>query len=888
MRNDLFNPTIVDILASFKLDKVYVKAEGPYLYDESGNCYMDFISQYGAIPFGYNPGFIWEAIERVQREMLPSFVQPSLPVKAMELAERLAELAPGDLCYSTFSQSGTEAVEAAIKLARSSSGKEIIISTHNSFHGKTLGSLSATGKASYQKPFYAPVAGFVQIPFNDTEALKQILAEYDGQVAAFIVEPIQGEGGIVAADEDYLRQTAQICREKQILFILDEIQTGLGRTGSMFLCEQYGIEPDILILAKALGGGMLPLAACISSKAIWNDDFGQLHSSTFANNNITCAVGLAVLDKLCENDCQLIKEVAAKGGYMLDKLNDIASRYPDVIKEIRGRGFMVGVEFCELRDCGSYEVEYITRQEGFTALLCGYLLNVHHLRFAPYLNNSMTLRLEPNLTITNEEIDRVCAALEDICRILHFKNYGLLYKYIIGDNTHYKAIKDYRARSRKVKYSDLQSVKNKSDKFAFIVHYPDPSDIIDNNPSFEQFSREELYEYMNWQNGFDQPDICCYMPAITTKAGATVEGWFIGIPYGAKQLMNMPRQQVVEMIKRAVDKGKELGAGVVGLGALTSVVTKGGRDVVGRGVAITSGNSFTTLMAMEALLKGAAMLNINIEEAGGAVVGASGSIGRACSLLLSQQLNKLCLLGNADRPRSSMKRLNILAADIMNLANSNRLKNKICGMSKWWADVLVNSGASWKTSQLARRIEQQEQLVWNEWEECFRILNQPGPIIFGLDLDEYLPRYNMIVAASNSPEKLIFSKHLSSGTVVCDVARPPDVSAEVAEKRKDVLILEGGLVEFPDSIAFGPNLGYRDGVNMACLVETILLALENRQDDYSIGRQLDFATINYMQELSEKHGFTLAGLLNNKKEIELQAIETVYFNANNTHFQRAK
>jgi predicted amino acid dehydrogenase len=516
------------------------------------------------------------------------------------------------------------------------------------------------------------------------------------------------------------------------------------------------------------------------------------------------------------------------------------------------------------------------------------LLNVHHLRFAPYLNNSMTLRLEPNLTVTIEEIDRMCSALENICQILHFKNYGLLYKYIIGDNNNYKIVKDYRPHSRQVKHSDLQLVKNRSNKFAFVVHYPDPSDVIDNNPSFEQFSRDELYEYMSWQSGFEQPDVCCYMPAITTKAGITVEGWFIGIPYGAKQLMSMPRQQVVEMIRRAVDKGKELGAGVVGLGALTSVVTRGGRDVVGRGVAITSGNSFTTLMAMEALLKGAAMLNIDVEEAGGAVVGASGSIGRACSLLLSQQLNKMCLLGNADRPRSSMKRLNLLAADIMNLANVNRLTDKSCGMSKWLSEVLMNSSETWKTSHLALRIKKQEQLEWKEWEECFQMLKIPKPITFGLDLEEYLPKYNMIVAASNSPEKLIFPKHLSAGTVVCDVARPSDVSAEVAEKRKDVLILEGGLVEFPDAIAFGPNLGYRDGVNMACLVETVLLALENQQDDYSIGRNLDFDTINYMQALSEKHGFTLAGLVNNKKEIETQEIETVYFNANNTHFRKAE
>ena len=173
-RNDLLNPTLKKVLETFKLDKNYIQGEGSYLTDDTGIRYLDFIAQYGAVPFGYNPDFAWDALEEVRKKGLPSLVQPSLPGEALKLANILAEVSPGDLCYATFCQSGTEAVEAAIKLARSKTGREMIVSTTNSFHGKTLGALSATGNNSYQTPFRAPAPGFIKAPYNDIDALGRI------------------------------------------------------------------------------------------------------------------------------------------------------------------------------------------------------------------------------------------------------------------------------------------------------------------------------------------------------------------------------------------------------------------------------------------------------------------------------------------------------------------------------------------------------------------------------------------------------------------------------------------------------------------------------------------------------------------------------------------
>lgn len=877
-RSDLFNPTIFKVLNNFKIDKEYTKGYGNYLVDAEGIKYLDFIAQYGAVPFGYNPEFVWEALERVRKSRTPSLVQPSIPVEAVKLANKLADCSPGDLCYATFSQSGTEAVEAAIKLARSATGRKIIISTERSFHGKTLGALSATGREVYQTPFDAPAPHFEYIAYNDAEALRSVLATKAEQVAAFIVEPVQGEGGIIPAQKGYLQEIQSICREYGVVFIVDEIQTGLGRTGYLFACEEEGIEPDVMLLAKALGGGMLPIGVCLSSPRVYNDDFGSLHSSTFANNNLTCAVGSAVIDRLLKDDRQIIKEVKAKGEYLLSKAQELAVAFPEVIKEVRGKGLMVGIEFCDLDDCGSYDMVYLAEKKGFTGLLAGYLLNCHQIRVAPFLNNPMTLRLQPTFNITYEEIDLVISKTALICKIMKMKDYAQLYRFLLGDNKTTHKLTDYRLVSKTTKASALQKGETAEEKFAFILHYPAPEDMTANNPSFAVFSRPELYELMEWESKNDEPGLVCHMPAIRSAAGKIAEGWLIGVPYGARQMMNLPRAEVVKTITEAVDMGRDLGAKIVGLGALTSVVTRGGRSVQGRNVAITSGNSFTVLMAMEALYRGAKKMRKNLDQVQGAVVGASGSIGRTCSLMLSEEVAHITLLGNSEHPVSSKNRLNSLAREIIALAVKRRNAGKSGGLSSWLektAQILARDKSE-PGAAYWQEISQGENLTLEKLNRICSYMQIPSPLTLSIDINKDLVNCDLIVAASNSPEYLIYPRHLKPGAVVCDVARPADISPEVYAARNDVLILEGGLVQFPDQIRFGPNLGYRDGVNMACLTETILLALEGDYQDYSIGMKLPLETIEYFRDLGEKHNFSLAGLMMGNREVTDKDIEEIY------------
>ncbi|NLW91661.1 MAG: aminotransferase class III-fold pyridoxal phosphate-dependent enzyme [Syntrophomonadaceae bacterium] len=880
LRQDLLNPSLKKVLTTFHLDKTYLSGRGHYLEDDKGITYLDFISQYGAIPFGYNPDFIWDKLNEIRERALPSLVQPSLPAEALKLANMLSDLTPGDLCYSTFCQSGTEAVEAAIKLARSASGKQIIVSASNSFHGKTLGALSATGKDSYQEPFFAPAPGFVRVPFNDVLVLEDLFAREHQNIAAFIVEPVQGEGGIIVAAPGYLTAVRHLCDEYNVVFILDEIQTGLGRTGKLFACEHDGVAPDILLSAKALGGGLLPLGVTISTPAVWNEEYGMLHSSTFANNNLTCAVGIAVLEKLLSNDGELIREAEAKGKYLLEKANDLARQYPGVIKEVRGLGLMVGIEFTDLKDIGSYDISFIADQGGFTALLAGYLLNVHHIRLAPFLNDSMTLRLEPSLTITYAEIDRVIQALSRVCEIMYNQDYAQFYRYLIGDCSLPVATRDYRSITRRVKASEMAEGEEARNKFAFIIHYPAPEDVSTNNPSFIAFSRKELYSFMKWQAQTSEPGTTCHMPAFKGANGNIAQGWLVGVPLGAREIMSLPREHTVAIIQSAVDKARELGAGIVGLGALTSVVTRGGRDVQGRGVGITSGNSFTTLMAMEALFEGAEKMKIDTKNERGAVVGAVGSIGRACAMLFSERAARITLLGNPGRVFSSNSRLDALANEMLQLAWKRMQGGELGGLSRWLDEA--RQGLETSTQPAADSLLQDLLLGRNltfEWlERVSSLLGKERPIAYSLNLEETLPQCRLIVAASNSPEYLIHSHHLQPGTVVCDVARPADVSPEVYQERDDVLVLEGGLVRYPDDVCFGPNLGYRDGVNLACLSETILLALEGDYNDHSIGSKLPLEAMEYFRHLARKHGFGLAGLRMGGREITEEEIEAIYQN----------
>ncbi|MEX0974788.1 MAG: aminotransferase class III-fold pyridoxal phosphate-dependent enzyme [Bacillota bacterium] len=283
---DLFakyvNPGLKMLLSAVGFDKKFARADGVSVFDDSGKKYLDFLGGYGSLPFGHNPKDILAAVDRVNDS--PNFLQAQASPFQAALAHDLAQISPGDLEITFFSNSGTEAVESALKLARGAQGEGVFIHCTGAFHGKTLGSLSVGGREKYKKPFLPLLPGTVEIPFGDADALEKALREH--KVAAFIVEPIQGEGGVMVFPDGYMRKVRELTERYGAILILDEVQTGFGRTGKMFACEHEGIAPDILCLAKALGGGVAPIGATIATKRVWEKAYGGLsravlHTSTF-------------------------------------------------------------------------------------------------------------------------------------------------------------------------------------------------------------------------------------------------------------------------------------------------------------------------------------------------------------------------------------------------------------------------------------------------------------------------------------------------------------------------------------------------------------------------------------------------------------------------------
>jgi predicted acetylornithine/succinylornithine family transaminase len=368
-----------------------VRGEGTRVWDTEGKEYLDFVAGIAVTSLGHAHPVLVEAIQKQAAELIHvSNLFYSVP--QLQLAELLVQVSCLDRVY--FQNSGAEALEACIKLARrwghdKKDGAYEIISAIGGFHGRTLAAITASGTPRYKEPFGPPLPGFINVPFNDVQAIKDATTP---MTCAILLEPIQGEGGVNIPDDDYLKQVRAWCDEQNILLILDEVQTGVARTGTMFAYEQYGVEPDIMALAKGLAGGV-PIGAILAKEEIALMFVPGDHGSTFSGNPLATAAGYAVLKFIV--DTNLAAQVQEKGERLIAKLHSLEDRH-GTISEVRGRGLLCAVQF------DADIAEQVTRE----ALAEGLLLN--NLR-------PNVLRIAPPLTVTDEEID---AAVEKLDRVL--------------------------------------------------------------------------------------------------------------------------------------------------------------------------------------------------------------------------------------------------------------------------------------------------------------------------------------------------------------------------------------------------------------------------------------------------------------------------------------
>jgi ornithine--oxo-acid transaminase len=410
------NPQFVRVLRTIGFDRTWSRAEGQYLYDADGQRYLDLLGGFGMFNVGRNNRRVRAALVEALELETPGSVQLGVSLLPGLLAERLLALTPPRLEKVLFTSSGTEAVEAALKLGRAATGRARVLSTEHAFHGLTLGSLSAAVDAHFTDRFGPLLPDFDRVPFGDLDALERELARED--VALFLVEPVQGKG-VNLPPAGYLEGAQGLCRRHGTLFAVDEVQTGFGRTGRMFAFEHWNLEPDLVTVAKSLSGGYVPVGALLLAQRVYDAVFDSLehsvsHGSTFAPNDLAMAAGLATLDELARE--QLVERSARLGAILLERTAPLIEEHA-VVKEQRGLGLMWALEFAE-PEAGSLAWRVMERvQAGLFAQLVVVPLFTRHRMLSQVAGHDLAvLKILPPLVITEQDLDDFVESLDDVIR----------------------------------------------------------------------------------------------------------------------------------------------------------------------------------------------------------------------------------------------------------------------------------------------------------------------------------------------------------------------------------------------------------------------------------------------------------------------------------------
>ena len=414
------NPQWARLLGLLEMDVRYERCVGAELFTADGRRIVDFLSGYCVHNVGHNHPDVVEALQRELARCGPAMIQTHVADLAGELAERLCARAGGRLSKAFFASSGSEGVEAAIKFARAHTRRTAILAAEHAFHGLTCGALSLMSDEFWREGFGPLLPGVETVPFGALEALERELKSK--QFAAFIVEPIQSEAGVRVPDADYLRNVEALCRRYGTLFVLDEVQTGMYRTGTFLAAHQFGVEPDIVVLAKALSGGLVPVGAVLMSDEVCDSVYSSLprafvHTSTFGENSLAMRAGLATLEVLEHEG--LGKRAIESGKYLRDQLT-AGLREFEMVREIRGMGLLMGIEFKapkQLRLRIPYEafgavhggmfgqilVMRLFRDFGFLTQVCG--------------NNFTVLKVAPPLVVEEVQMDAFVAAVRSVMEL---------------------------------------------------------------------------------------------------------------------------------------------------------------------------------------------------------------------------------------------------------------------------------------------------------------------------------------------------------------------------------------------------------------------------------------------------------------------------------------
>jgi acetylornithine/succinyldiaminopimelate/putrescine aminotransferase/predicted amino acid dehydrogenase len=856
--NTALNPERRFLLEHMGFDRTIVRAEGNYLFDEHGTRYLDALAQYGALPFGHNPSFLWDCLEELRRSSAPSFTQPLLNEASETLARRLVGLVAG-MAHVIFVNSGAESIEVAIKVARARTGRRRILTVERGFHGQTNAALCATANGRLRAPFLLDEEHFTRLPFADLLALEAALDQNDA--AALIIEPVQGEGGMHVQPPAYLVGAQTLCRRAGALLVLDEIQTGLGRTGTMFGYQQHGaIEADVVLLSKALGGGLVPLGAVLCREEAWSEAVGMRHSSTFANSHLLCAVGSATLAALEAEDQALLRHVQRRGEQLREGLDQLAAEYPTAIAAVRGQGLMQGVELCPWSGATSY-FNALASSSGYAVpIVAGYLLSEHHVLTAPTFHPNNVLRVQPPLTIREDEIAVIVRAIGAAVRLIAEEDFGHLFTGLVPFEG--ASRRPRPAPPRDAPRASIRGGSGRRRRFAFLIHPTDDEALFDILPAavkeLGESTRQSWMRWMkSWSSKMREPGVVFHLDELQSRTGVSVEGWLIGAVPTPYDIIKMGAAARAQLMSRYIEEARKVGADVVGLGAFTSVITDGGATVADCGLHVTTGNSLTAIASAESLLHHPALSRRDLVAERFAVVGAAGSVGRLVAFHLGHNgAHRLRLIGNAGN-QLALAALKAVGGELLLSVIKRRAEGEDVPLAR--AFGVLDDGT---LAELCRRQPTGDGEYAQLYDELRVVLRAAGrdelPISLTTDLAAGLSDARFIVTATSAGRSFITGDTFMPGAVVCDVARPLDVLNRVQRSRSDLVVFEGGLIKLPAAVRFGEMnvLGCPTGVNLACLSECIVLAMEGVTRSHSIGNRIDYAEALGIFATAARHGFT--------------------------------
>jgi acetylornithine/succinyldiaminopimelate/putrescine aminotransferase/predicted amino acid dehydrogenase len=742
------------------------------------------------------------------------------------------------------------------------------LSVKRGYHGKTTGALQLTHGESYRTPFSSlgPISQFVcpdnlhsleSIIFDSMIELPCITrcgdkfefkTERFSNISSLFVEPLQGEGGIHPLSKGFLQRCREMANQYDFSLIFDEIQSGMGRTGTFLFCEQIGVVPDVILLSKSLGGGLSKISVAAFEQSIYDKDFDEVHSSTFAEDDLSAGIALAALNIISQPE--YLSKAKNIGEYLKSKLKNVVLEYSDVVECVRGEGLFLGFVFKSQVESDSFVIRFLsdTGMLGYT--LSGHLLHEYDIRIGTTLSDALVLRIEPSLFITEQECDRLVQGLARAAECVQKANAYELTKYMVDVMTQGSSdIKDFRG----INCGRLPKFEPGLPTVTFVATPASAIHVMDSDVSLKLYRPRQVVDLLGKIVEVLGP-VETETRTIESITGEKINFRMLILMYDpifiSKRLSSGYLADILENIKNVKKDSEELNHRVLGLGSYTSIVSHNGLDLISDDISLTTGNALTVGMGARAILKSADEHQLDLSACSMAVLGAGGNIGSVYSEVLADHVPRLILIGRENR----LARLYQTVITIYRQAHDVIEHNKVKESCVAYALSKTQSYREWKmlNNDTDASYERLIELLQQE-------LGDEVPVLVTSE-NKWLKRANLILTCSNAPIPIVFPSMLGKQkTIICDVSVPQDVDDSVANECDNVELIRGGLVKLPRNpdIEWLGNQCIGKGVSYACMAETMLLGLEGIKEHGSYGK-INKQEVIKILDIADMHGFELA------------------------------